>query len=60
MSKNLEFIEALDYDIKSNWWASLVFWDKGQEIVAKYLVWKTSRKYNRYIKFQDSLTKIKP
>lgn len=38
----------LDYEIRSSWWASLISWDWGQKLSAKYFAWKVKRKYVRY------------
>jgi hypothetical protein len=38
----------LDYEIRSSWWASCIFWNWGQKLSGKYFSWKTSRKYARY------------
>tara|TARA_R110002033_G_scaffold60171_1_gene110189 strand:+ start:4899 stop:5153 length:255 start_codon:yes stop_codon:yes gene_type:complete len=42
--------DCLDYEIRSSWWASWIFFEWGQEISGAYFAWKTKRKYNRYIK----------
>lgn len=41
-------LNLLEYEIFSSWWAALIWWDWGQDIVARYFVWKTRRKYARY------------
>lgn len=38
----------LDYEIRSSWWASLISWDWGLKLSAKYFAWKVKRKYGRY------------
>jgi hypothetical protein len=39
----------LDYEIKSSWWAGWIGWNWGQELSVKYFIWKTKRKYSRYL-----------
>lgn len=40
--------QILDYEVKSSWWASFVFWGWGQELAASYFAWKVKAKYARY------------
>ncbi len=40
--------KALDYEIRSSWWASFIFWDWGQDLSARYFAWKVNRKMRRY------------
>jgi hypothetical protein len=41
--------QFLDYEISASVWASLIWFDWGQALAAKWFAWKTSRKYNRYL-----------
>ena len=47
--KGMKIQDFLDYEIRSSWWASLVWWKWGQDFAARYFAWKTKRKYNRYL-----------
>ncbi len=40
--------DALDYEVRSSWWASFVCWDWLASLAATYFVWKVGRKYGRY------------
>lgn len=39
------------YEIKSSLWCKFISWEYAQKIAAKYFVWKTKRKYFRYLKY---------
>ena len=39
----------LDYEIRSSWWADLIWWKWGQELTGSYFAWKVKKKYNRYL-----------
>ncbi len=41
--------QFLDYEVRSSWWAGLIWWEWGQNLAASYFVWKTKRKFNRYL-----------
>lgn len=38
------------YEILSSWWAPLIFWGWGQDLVASYYDWKAKVNYKRYQK----------
>lgn len=40
--------EALDYEIRSSWWASWISWNWGRKLAGKYFAWKIKTGYNRY------------
>ena len=42
--------ELREYEVKSSWWASFIFWDWGQNLVSAYFAWKVHRKYGRMLK----------
>lgn len=44
----MTLLEILDYELRSSWWASWIWWNWGQELCVKYFVWKAKRKFNRY------------
>ena len=50
MTEYEEKMMFLNYEVRSCWWAGLVWWDYGQELVAKYFAWKVKRKYEQYRK----------
>ena len=41
--------DILDYEIRSSWWASWIFWGWGQSLAAKYYAWKVNLKWKRYV-----------
>lgn len=41
--------DAYVYEVRSSWWTKFVWWDWGQTLASKYFVWKTKRKWNRYL-----------
>ena len=59
MKREIEMMEALDYELRSSWWASLIFWDWGQEMAGSYFAWKVKRKHRRYIQSKTFEAKIK-
>jgi len=42
--------DILDYEIRSSWWASRIFWGWGHSLSAKYYAWKVNLKWKRYVK----------
>ena len=48
--KKIAIQDILDYEVRSHWLAYLIPFEWGQRLVAKYIVWKTLRKYKRYEK----------
>lgn len=46
--ENLTTKQALDYEIRSSWWASWIWWSWGQELAGSYFAWKTAKKMARY------------
>lgn len=45
----IKMMEVLDYEIRSSWWASFIFWSWGQTMVGNYFAWRVRRKHKRYI-----------
>ena len=41
--------EALMYEIHSHWLTGYIWFDWGQELMAKYLLRKATKKHNRYL-----------
>ena len=41
--------DFLDYEIRSSWWASFIWWNWGRNLAGMWFAWKTKRKYSRYI-----------
>jgi hypothetical protein len=41
--------DALDYEIRSSWWACWISNDILQTVSGKYFAWKVNRKYMRYV-----------
>ena len=39
----------LDYEIRSSWWADLIWFKWGQELTGRYFAWKVKNKYKRYL-----------
>ena len=39
----------LDYELRSSWWADLISIPWMQELSARYFVWKTTRKVERFL-----------
>lgn len=39
----------IDYEIRSSWWASFIWWKWGQDLAGSYFASKVRRKYNRYL-----------
>jgi len=52
-------MEALDYELRSSWWASFIFWSKGQELAGSYFAWKVKRKMKRYLYSKETERKFK-
>jgi hypothetical protein len=48
----------LDYEIRSSWWAELIWFTWGQDLAAKYFAWKVQRKYNKYLHSRNMQHKI--
>jgi len=46
----LKLSDALDYEIRSNWIASFIWFGWGQELLGRYFAWKVKRKHKRYKK----------
>lgn len=42
--------DAVEYELRGSWWASWVFWGWGQELTARYFVWKARKKHTRYVR----------
>lgn len=40
--------DALDYEIRSSWWASKLDWTNAQCWAGRYYAWKVNRKWARY------------
>jgi hypothetical protein len=49
----------LDYEIRSSWWAELIWFEWGQNLAASYFVWKVKRKYKRYLISRNILEQLK-
>lgn len=41
--------QALEYEMRSSFWAGFMFCNFLQEIAARYFVWKVTSKMKRYI-----------
>jgi hypothetical protein len=39
----------LEYEVSSSFFASLVWWQWGQDLCARYFAWKVRKKYARYL-----------
>lgn len=48
MSKDLDLLKLLEYEIFSSWWAGWLPWSWTGEIESKYFLWKTQRKLDAY------------
>ena len=48
-----EFNTLLEYEISNSFLARIIWFDWGQTLVSKYLIWKTIRKHKRYIEFAN-------
>lgn len=44
----ISLLDALEYEIKSSWWAKYISNNQLQELTASYFGWKTKRKFWRY------------
>lgn len=49
--ENME--DLIVYEMTGNWLFSLVWFDWGQLLIVRYVVWKTQRKYRRYAQFRE-------
>lgn len=47
----LTLATAVVYENAGTWWTGFIFWDWGQQLVARYITWKAQRKLNRYYEF---------
>lgn len=64
MSNRIRFTrsEVLDYEIRSHWLASWIWFGWGQDLLGIYFAWKVSRKYKRYswsILMAERIKKVK-
>ncbi len=50
---SLSLTELTQYEILSSWWASFVWWGWGQDLVIAYFTWKTKRKYEAYLHWNE-------
>ena len=41
-------LDVLAYEVNSSFFASLIWWEWGQDIASRYFAWKVKTKYNRY------------
>jgi hypothetical protein len=48
----------LDYEIRSSWWADLIWFEWGQNLAVRYFVWKVKRKYKKYLISRTNLKSI--
>lgn len=51
------FDQVLEYEIKGSFLGSLIFWNWGQNLFLKYIVWKTKIKIKRKNRVDDFITK---
>lgn len=44
--------QALQYEVRSSWWAKWISNETLADLAAKYFAWKVIRKYRRYSHYQ--------
>ncbi len=49
----------LDYEIRSSWWADLVWWKWGQKLTGSYFACKVKKKYKRYLNSKKQEKRLK-
>jgi hypothetical protein len=52
MEKTISIEEALDYEIRSSWWACLLPWDWMHRLAARYFYKRVKRRHARYKKYK--------
>lgn len=57
-AKEITLRQALDYEIRSSWWASFISGAFGQHLAGKYFSNKVSRKHRRYLKSKENEKKV--
>lgn len=45
--------QVLDYEVRTSWVSSFIWFDWGQDLMSKYLVRKAERKYKAYLKSKE-------
>ncbi len=53
MNKVIDLKQTIEYEITGRFWPSLIWFEWGQTLITKYLIWKTRSKYKRYINFKQ-------
>lgn len=48
MSEKLTIKQCLDYEVRTHWLASWIWFEWGQRLMGSYIAGKVSRKYKRY------------
>lgn len=62
MNETLTIKQCLDYEVRSHWLVTWIWFDWGQNLMGRYIAWKVLRKYKRYtwtIGMEERIKKLK-